>query len=428
MSANPVLAPTGRLSPEAAGARLHELFTEHGRMVYGVCRLVLRDPHEAEDAAQETFLSAHRSILAGTEPHDPAAWLATIARNECRSRVRDRMRELLPLVQGLEPTAEGPEQVADRNEEIDALRRALRELPESQREAVVLRDFYGLRYDEVGAALGVSESAVESLIFRARRRLQERLRSLRVAAGGLLLPAALREALAGNAPGLASASAGAGGGAGVAAVIAKIGSAPLAAKLAAATVAVTAAGTVGVVEYGDERPPRSQRAVPAVALSSAVSELGVAGSTGASELEPDPAAGRDERGDEDGHGGGPGPSETSDERDEDQAGRSGGEESGKDDGRVEEGSSSGPSFSSGGPDGGEDERVGESTVSGGEDSSGSSEQSSGGAEDSGEGESSGSGGSSSSGSSGPSDSGSDSSGSTGSSDGGSSDSGEDSSD
>src|SRR5918994_1327675 len=69
---------------EAAGLRVGALFDEFAPMVLAVCRYHLRDPQAAEDAAQETFLSAHRSLLGGTEPRDPAAWLATIARNECR--------------------------------------------------------------------------------------------------------------------------------------------------------------------------------------------------------------------------------------------------------------------------------------------------------------------------------------------------------
>ena len=50
-----------------AGERIAELFEQHARMVYGVCRLILRDATEAEDAAQQTFLSAYRGLLAGQE-------------------------------------------------------------------------------------------------------------------------------------------------------------------------------------------------------------------------------------------------------------------------------------------------------------------------------------------------------------------------
>lgn len=248
MAVNPVLGDAGRLSPEAAGGRLHDLFREHGRMVYGLCRVLLRDPHEAEDAAQQVFLSAHKSLMAGTHPREPAAWLAAIARNECGSRARERMREPLPYDDELEPSSETTEQIVVQREEVAALREAVLGLPDQQREAVVLREFYGLRYDEVGAALGVSGPAVESLLFRARRRLQAELRPLRLASGGIAVPAALRDALTEAVPGFAAGSAGVGG-IGLAAFFSKTAALPLAAKVAAAALAVTAAGTtVGIVE------------------------------------------------------------------------------------------------------------------------------------------------------------------------------------
>src|SRR5690348_18473217 len=116
-------------------------------MVYGISRLLLRDPVEAEDAAQQTFLSAYRSLLAGQEPRDPSAWLGTIARNECRARLCGRQTEPLSLVQ--EPAGEELHHAAARREEIQALCAALAELPPQQRDAVVLRELYGFSYGEV---------------------------------------------------------------------------------------------------------------------------------------------------------------------------------------------------------------------------------------------------------------------------------------
>jgi RNA polymerase sigma factor (sigma-70 family) len=150
-----------------AGARVHSLFEEHARMVYGLCRTLLRDAHEADDATQAAFVSAYRALLGGTQPREPAAWLATIARNECAARARARMREPLPLAETQIPHTPGPEAELERLNTVDELRAAIAGLPEKQREAVVLRDLYGLRYDEVGAALGMSVASVESLLFRA---------------------------------------------------------------------------------------------------------------------------------------------------------------------------------------------------------------------------------------------------------------------
>src|SRR5262249_46603502 len=124
----------------AAGERIAALFEEHGRMVYGISRLLLRDPGEAEDAAQQTLLSAYPALLAGQEPRDPSAWLGTIARNECRQRLRGRQTDPVTLVQ--EPAGDELQRDVARHEEIQALCAALTELPPQQRDAIVLRELY----------------------------------------------------------------------------------------------------------------------------------------------------------------------------------------------------------------------------------------------------------------------------------------------
>ena len=57
----------GRTTRRAVGARVSSLFDEHASMVFGLCRLLLRDHHEAEDASQQTFVSAYRALLRGTD-------------------------------------------------------------------------------------------------------------------------------------------------------------------------------------------------------------------------------------------------------------------------------------------------------------------------------------------------------------------------
>jgi RNA polymerase sigma factor (sigma-70 family) len=164
-----------------------------------LCRALLRDPTEAEDASQQVFLSAHRSLLNGAEPREPAAWLATIARNECWARIRTRTWEPLTtdaadVVGGVDPVYE-----AIRRADLAALWRAIRALPRQQREALLLREFGGLRYDELAAALAVTEPAVESLLFRARARLRVQLKPIRAS----LVPLA-RWLVGGGAPALAA--------------------------------------------------------------------------------------------------------------------------------------------------------------------------------------------------------------------------------
>lgn len=276
MPGNP-LRIAGSSSHRAAGERAAELFREHGRMVYGLCRMLLRDPVEADDATQATFVSAFKALLGGGAVREPAAWLATIARNECRGRSQARMREPLPLLDADVGHGREPHEEVNRRFAVEEIREAIAGLPEKQREAVVLRDLYGLRYDEVGAALGLSRASVEALLFRGRRRLRVSLKPL--AGGALAVPIAVREGIAQALPGFGASAVGAGAlasGAGIAAgggMIAKITAAPMAAKVAAAAVAVGAAGSAGVagLEHAGRPGPVTRPAAQASALAPAPS-------------------------------------------------------------------------------------------------------------------------------------------------------------
>jgi RNA polymerase sigma factor (sigma-70 family) len=159
-----------------AAARVEQLYASHAGLVRSICRSLLRDRSEAEDAAQQTFLSAQRALLNGSAPRDAAAWLATIARHESLARVRARMREPLPTEIEEGGAAPDSHTVAVRRQEAGELREALAQLPAQQREAILLREVRGLSYLEVASSLSVTTPAVESLLFRARRSLQARLR------------------------------------------------------------------------------------------------------------------------------------------------------------------------------------------------------------------------------------------------------------
>jgi len=226
----------GRSKPERPAKLLAELFEAHATLVLGICRGMLRDPHEAEDAAQQTFLSAYASLLGGTKPRDPAPWLATIARNECRSLVQRKMREPLPAPRS-EADRSDPAFRAARAAEVESLRLALAQLPGQQRRAFLLREFTGLSYNELATALGVSRPAVESLLFRARQHLRGSLRA--AVAAVVSLPASLREIFAQCTSPEGPAT------------LAKLGSAPLVAKLAAGTAgAFVTVGAVAVLPAG----------------------------------------------------------------------------------------------------------------------------------------------------------------------------------
>jgi hypothetical protein len=179
----------------------------------------------------------------GTQPREPAAWLATIARNECWSRISARMREPLAIEQ-LETvsTTNDPLAEAIRRADLAALWRAIEALPRQQRDALLLREFGGLSYGELSAALAVSGAAVESLLFRARHRLRGQLRTVYASVSGASWIDALVRMFAG-------------GGAPVAAKVAVLGA-------GAAVVGSTAVVVPNVLD--NHRPHGTQRTPAAV--------------------------------------------------------------------------------------------------------------------------------------------------------------------
>ena len=263
MGRRPSTTRAAEHQPAAAGARVARLFDEHARMVVALCRVLLEDPHEAEDATQQTFLSAYRSLARGAEPRDERAWLAAIARNECSSRRRKRTAVMLPLLEGTaREAAPDAADIADRRDELAAVKAAIAKLPRRQREALVLRDFHGLSYRDAAAALSVSPPAAEVLVFRARKRVRDLVRRSPGRVLSLPLPVTAREELSRLLPGFDSATAASVGAGAAAGALAKVAAAPPTAKLAAATVAAVAAGVAAAPRMAD---PASHSPAQAVA-------------------------------------------------------------------------------------------------------------------------------------------------------------------
>ena len=132
--------------------------------------------HDEYAQPQIVFLNAHRCLEDGVEPQSERAWLFKIAEHVVMYRRRTisrRARVEFPVdVGALADLIVAPEQEAA---ELDGLPDALARIPEAQQRAIVLREWYGLSYREVAAELGLSVSATETLIFRARCRLAQEL-------------------------------------------------------------------------------------------------------------------------------------------------------------------------------------------------------------------------------------------------------------
>ncbi len=157
--------------------------------VYNLCLRMLGSPQAAEDATQETFLSAYRSIRR-VRGVNVKAWFLRIASNACIDELRRRKRR--PQVSLDAPTPDddagqrvlevpdseaGPERLALRGEVCEALQAELLRLPPDQRLAVILCDIEGLSYEEIAANMSSSIGTVKSRISRGRARMREALRA-----------------------------------------------------------------------------------------------------------------------------------------------------------------------------------------------------------------------------------------------------------
>lgn len=176
MEAATVVSPVRPASTSSAAARAGELYERYHDRIYGYCLFKLGNREEAEDAAQTTFLLALRGLERGIVPRMEANWLFTIAQNACRcrarSRGRGREREVLSDPHVLQEVAPGRTAADDELVGLDA---ALKDMPDLQRRALILREWRGCSYREIAEELGLTGAAVETLIFRARRSLAQRL-------------------------------------------------------------------------------------------------------------------------------------------------------------------------------------------------------------------------------------------------------------
>jgi RNA polymerase sigma-70 factor (ECF subfamily) len=162
-----------------------ELVEQHSRQVFRVAYRILGDEPAAEDAVQETFLRAYRTLHRFDGRAQFGTWLYRIASNQAldqlrRRKVRGEARDahggsgpalLEPLPSG-EP---GPDRRARSREVGRAARRAMEALSPLERAAFSLRHFEGRSTAEISRALGTRDSASKQAVFRAVKKLRQAL-------------------------------------------------------------------------------------------------------------------------------------------------------------------------------------------------------------------------------------------------------------
>ena len=159
------------------------LVRRYSDRVFAVTLRMLADRGEAEDAAQEAFVKAWKSMDTLNEPAAVRTWIFRIAHHECLAVLRRRTSRKTDTTGELPETgAQGvgsgqqdprtlPERATESSEAVQALRVALAALPDNQRAVWLLAEVDALSYAEIASVVGTSEQAVRGRLSRARASL-----------------------------------------------------------------------------------------------------------------------------------------------------------------------------------------------------------------------------------------------------------------
>ena len=172
-------------------AAFAELVARFQNRLVAVMNHLVGNADEAEDLAQEVFLRVYRTRAKYTPKAKFATWLFTIANNLALNALRDKKRRQVMPLEFQDPAASGPwttNQLAGgreapptqnlvQQELADVVRKALDQLNDRQRMAVVLNKFEDMNYSEIADVMGLTTKAVKSLLSRARSRLRNALQN-----------------------------------------------------------------------------------------------------------------------------------------------------------------------------------------------------------------------------------------------------------
>jgi RNA polymerase sigma-70 factor (ECF subfamily) len=180
-------AELAALAARGDSGAFEALMRRHNRMLFRTARAILRDDAEAEDALQEAYLQAYRSLASFRGEAQVSTWLARIVANEALQRLRKQTRraDIVPLLQPADGTQleqvmdsdidKAPEMTAARHQMRRLLESQIDALPEAYRTVFMLRAVEELSVEETAAVLDIPAATVRTRLFRARSMLREAL-------------------------------------------------------------------------------------------------------------------------------------------------------------------------------------------------------------------------------------------------------------
>ena len=170
-----------------------ELVVRYQHRIFNLCYRFMSDREEANDCAQETFIKMYRSVGRFRFRSAFSTWVYRVAANPCKNRLassqyrhaRDTVRIDNPgrgdeESPGMEIGDESfsPRAALEKKEARELVQQAIRELPDEQKEVLLLRDIEGCSYEEISQVIGCSLGTVKSKLARARMRLKDVLKGM----------------------------------------------------------------------------------------------------------------------------------------------------------------------------------------------------------------------------------------------------------
>lgn len=168
-----------------------ELVRRHQKNVFALLYQLAPEWRDLNDISQEVFIRVFRGIHNLRNPKIFKSWLNQIVLNLFYDELRKRPRRVKTIsmdqtfedesgesefIREIKDSRQKPDEVMSNHETRDAIKKAMSQLPEQFRTAIVLRELQGLQYEEIAEMLGCALGTVKSRIWRARERLQELLR------------------------------------------------------------------------------------------------------------------------------------------------------------------------------------------------------------------------------------------------------------